>query len=55
MVAEGVTTAKSAKDLSIKFGVEMPIFSEVYKILYENKNPQSSTIELMTRELRQEH
>jgi glycerol-3-phosphate dehydrogenase (NAD(P)+) len=35
MVVEGVATAKSAYDLSKKYKVEMPIASEIYKVLYE--------------------
>jgi glycerol-3-phosphate dehydrogenase (NAD(P)+) len=34
-VAEGVKTAKSARDLSLKTGVELPICQQVYAIAYE--------------------
>lgn len=53
-VAEGVKTAKSAYDLSVREGVEMPITHEVYKVLYENKHPRQAVIDIMTRELRSE-
>ena len=55
MVAEGVPTTKAVHSLLSKFQIEMPIFSEVYKVLFEEKDPIKSTKELMTRELREEH
>jgi glycerol-3-phosphate dehydrogenase (NAD(P)+) len=48
-VAEGVKTAKSAVDLSAKFGVELPICQQVHAIAWEGKNPRAALIELMTR------
>jgi glycerol-3-phosphate dehydrogenase (NAD(P)+) len=50
-VAEGVKTAKSAYDLARKLGVEMPITSEVYAVLYEDKPVQHAVRDLMAREL----
>jgi glycerol-3-phosphate dehydrogenase (NAD(P)+) len=50
-VAEGVKTAKSAYDLSKKLGVSMPITSEVYTVLYEQKPVQQAVKDLMAREL----
>ena len=50
-VAEGVKTAKSAYDLCQKLGVEMPITSAVYSVLYEDKPVHQAVRELMTREL----
>ena len=49
MVVEGVATAKSAYELSKKYKVEMPITSEIYKVLYENKDPKRAVHDLMTR------
>lgn len=49
MVIEGVATAKSAYDLSKKHGIEMPITCEIYRILYENKDPKKAVHDLMTR------
>ena len=49
MVVEGVATARSAYDLSKKNNVEMPITSEIYKVLYENKDPKQAVHDLMTR------
>ena len=53
-VAEGVRTAKSARDLSLKLGVEMPITNEVYSVLYERKPVRSAVTDLMTRTLGKE-
>jgi glycerol-3-phosphate dehydrogenase (NAD(P)+) len=50
-VAEGIGTAKSAHDLSKKLGVEMPITSEVYAVLYENKPVPQAVHDLMSREM----
>ena len=38
-VAEGVKTAKAARDLAEKYHMHMPIVDEVYQILYEGKDP----------------
>lgn len=53
-IAEGATTAKAAYLLSKKFNVEMPITEEVYKIIYERKNPLLSIKDLMRRRLKKE-
>jgi glycerol-3-phosphate dehydrogenase (NAD(P)+) len=50
-VAEGVKTAKSAFDLSQKFGVPMPITHEVHAVLYEGKPVEQAVKDLMSREL----
>jgi len=49
MVVEGVATSRSAYDLSRKYKVEMPITTEIYKVLYENKDPRKAVHDLMTR------
>lgn len=54
MVAEGVKTTKSAYDLCLKYKVEMPITQQIYRILYENLEPQRALQELMTREPKSE-
>jgi glycerol-3-phosphate dehydrogenase (NAD(P)+) len=53
-VAEGVKTAKSAYDLSVKLSIEMPITAEVYRVLYEAKAPRQAVVDLMTRALSKE-
>lgn len=54
MVAEGIRTARSAYELSKRAGVDMPITTQVYQILYENKDPMKAVSDLMSRELRSE-
>jgi glycerol-3-phosphate dehydrogenase (NAD(P)+) len=54
MVAEGVPTAKSAYELSLKYKVDMPITKEVYTVLYRKKSPQKAVKNLMMREKKEE-
>ena len=54
MVAEGVKTAKAAYELAKKYGVEMPITEQVYRVLYEDKSPKDAVMDLMTRRLKGE-
>lgn len=53
-VAEGVLNAQSAKALSERAGVEMPIIDATYRILFDGQSPREAIGELMTRELRAE-
>ena len=53
-VAEGVKTAKSAYQLAVREEVEMPIITEVYRILYEDKPGARAVAELMGRQLKRE-
>ena len=53
-VAEGVATAFSAFELSKRQGVEMPIVEQVYKVIYEDKDPARAVHELMNRALKSE-
>jgi len=54
MVAEGVSTAKSAHALSLKYKVDMPITKEVYRLLYLNKPPRQVVKDLMMRKSKEE-
>lgn len=54
MVAEGVKSAKSVYNLSLKLGVEMPICHAVYRVLYEEMPPREGLFALMTRDLKYE-
>lgn len=54
MVAEGVKTARSGHELGEKLAVEMPITTEVYRILYRGKSPQEAIRDLMGRTLKEE-
>ncbi|MEA2103999.1 MAG: NAD(P)H-dependent glycerol-3-phosphate dehydrogenase [Candidatus Cloacimonadota bacterium] len=50
MVAEGVKTTKSVYYLSEKFGIDMPITRQIYRVLFEGLSPQQALRNLMTRE-----
>ncbi|HMV26349.1 MAG TPA: glycerol-3-phosphate dehydrogenase, partial [bacterium] len=54
MVAEGVKTAKAAYALAQKHGIEMPIIEQVYRVIFENKDPRAAVYDLMTRESKSE-
>jgi glycerol-3-phosphate dehydrogenase (NAD(P)+) len=54
-VAEGVRTTRSAYELGRKHDVYMPITEEIYRVLYEGKDPRAGVRDLMTRQLRSEH
>lgn len=49
MVAEGVFTAKAAWALAQKYQVDMPITEQVYRIVFEGKDPKQAMAELMSR------
>jgi len=49
MVAEGVETTQSAIELSKKYQVDMPLVTEVHKVLFEDKNPRRAVEDLMQR------
>jgi glycerol-3-phosphate dehydrogenase (NAD(P)+) len=53
-VAEGVETSRSASQLAKKYNVETPITNEVFKMLFEDKDPIKSTTDLMTRDMKEE-
>ena len=54
MVAEGVRTTRSARGLSERYGVEMPIAQAVYSVLFEGADVREAVINLMTREAKAE-
>jgi glycerol-3-phosphate dehydrogenase (NAD(P)+) len=53
-VAEGVFTAKAVYLEAQRHNISMPICTEVYRIIYEGKNPIESANDLMRRPLRPE-
>lgn len=53
-VAEGVATTESAKALSEREGIEMPIVNAVHRVLFERQPARWALVELMTRGLRGE-
>jgi glycerol-3-phosphate dehydrogenase (NAD(P)+) len=54
MVAEGVKTAKAAWALAQKHDVDMPIIEQIYRVIFENKDPRAAVNDLMTRESKSE-
>lgn len=54
MVAEGVRTTRSARDLALREKVEMPITEEIYQVLYDRRKPLSALKRLMSRSLKEE-
>jgi glycerol-3-phosphate dehydrogenase (NAD(P)+) len=55
MVAEGVNTARVARDLGRERGVELPITEQVCAILLEGRSPREALMTLMTRDLKSEN
>lgn len=53
-VAEGVATARSVYEVSEQEGIDMPIMTEVYRVLFEGKTARDATHSLMLRPLRGE-
>ncbi len=54
MVAEGIKTTRSAMALAIREGVEMPILTQVYQVLYEDKDCKDAVASLLSRDLKEE-
>ncbi|MEA2109524.1 MAG: NAD(P)H-dependent glycerol-3-phosphate dehydrogenase [Pseudomonadota bacterium] len=54
MVAEGVKTTLSAYQLAAKVGVEVPITEQMYRILYQHKDPRQAVTDLLARDLKAE-
>ncbi|HBM15916.1 MAG TPA: glycerol-3-phosphate dehydrogenase [Lentisphaeria bacterium] len=53
-VAEGIKTTKSAYELAKKLNVETPVIDELYRAIYENKNPSEILKDLMERSAKPE-
>ncbi len=54
MVAEGVRTCRAAVRLAQGMGVELPIATQVYAVLFEDRDPRDAVLELMRRPLKAE-
>ena len=50
-VVEGVITARAVHQLAGRFGIEMPICEQVYRIVHEGASPQDSVENLLGRAL----
>jgi glycerol-3-phosphate dehydrogenase (NAD(P)+) len=53
-VAEGVITTRSAKALSERVSVTMPIVDAAFSVLFEGEAPRDAIVELMNRDPRPE-
>ena len=53
-VAEGVDTAKSVHNLALKYGLDMPICNQVYKVLHEDSPTQGFVAEILARDKRRD-
>lgn len=51
---EGIRTAKIVHELAQKMQIDMPIVSEIYRVIYEDKDPKESANALMRRDLKAE-
>ena len=54
MVAEGIPTAKSARECARKFNIETPIIDQIYSVLYEGKRPDQAMQALLGRDQKAE-
>ena len=54
MVVEGVNTTKSTFELAQRLNIEMPITSQLYKVLFQGKSPLYAVSELMLRDKKHE-
>src|SRR5207245_7246428 len=54
MVAEGVRTARSARDLARRYDVDMPITNAVASILHDGVSVRDAISDLLGREMRSE-
>ena len=55
MIAEGITTTLSVRQLAQREKVEMPICEQVFSVLHQGKDPKKAFRNLMSRELKNEH
>ena len=51
MVAEGINTTRSVHDRATKMMISMPITQQVYRVLFEDKDPRAAVTDLMLREV----
>jgi glycerol-3-phosphate dehydrogenase (NAD(P)+) len=49
MVVEGVRTTRAARELSLRYQVDLPICTEVYQVLFAGQPPGEGVANLMQR------
>ena len=55
MVVEGIPTTKAVYDLAKKRNIDLPITTELYKVLFMGKSAHQSVSDLMNRDLKNEY
>lgn len=55
MVVEGIVNCRAAYMLSQKYNVDMPIVTQAYNVLYNNKKPKDAVLDLMARNKKNEN
>jgi glycerol-3-phosphate dehydrogenase (NAD(P)+) len=53
-VAEGIETTRAARELAVRYGVEMPITEQTYEVLFEGKSVAAAVAGLMDRDPKHE-
>ena len=54
MVVEGIKACEAFYKLKEKMGVEMPIIDVVYKVLFEELDPNDGVMQLLSRDKKSE-
>ncbi len=54
LTAEGIPTTKAVHDLALQENLDLPICSEIYRVIYEEKKPHEAIAQLMGRRLKEE-
>jgi glycerol-3-phosphate dehydrogenase (NAD(P)+) len=54
MIAEGVHTARAARDLGRAHGIDLPITDQVCELMFEDRSPRDAMRALMARDLKRE-
>jgi glycerol-3-phosphate dehydrogenase (NAD(P)+) len=54
LTAEGIPTTKAVHNLAVQEKLELPICSEIYRVIYEHKEPHEAIAHLMGRTLKEE-
>ena len=54
LTAEGIPTVKAIAESDVGRSIDLPISREVYKVLFEHKDPRQGIVDLMTRAERAE-
>jgi glycerol-3-phosphate dehydrogenase (NAD(P)+) len=53
-VVEGVLAARAVLEVARRYGVEMPITEQIYRVLYEGTPPRDAVVTLMKRTIKAE-